>query len=178
LETVGLDGLGLSPQAHPSGRKFIGSATCGDCHSKAYDVWKNTPHAHATQTLVDLTPARHFDPECLSCHATGWNPQKYFPFDSGYLDLKASAHLRANGCENCHGPGEQHALAELGEIEVTEDQQKSLREQMQIRLIDGELEGTKVGAVVAKCVECHDPDNSPDFEFTEYWDEVKHYGKD
>ncbi len=33
-----------------------------------------------------------------------------------------------------------------------------------------------------KCLECHDIDNSPDFHndgaFEEYWEKVKHYGKD
>jgi hypothetical protein len=31
------------------------------------------------------------------------------------------------------------------------------------------------------CVECHDPDNSPKFtpeRFKEFWDRVKHPGKD
>jgi len=33
-----------------------------------------------------------------------------------------------------------------------------------------------------KCLECHDQDNSPEFQkenaFEQYWEKVKHYGKD
>jgi hypothetical protein len=28
------------------------------------------------------------------------------------------------------------------------------------------------------CVKCHDIDNSPDFDFESYWEQVKHYGLD
>ena len=49
--------------------------------TKAYEVWSKTPHAHATDSLVKPPNsrgniARHFDPECLSCHVTGWDPQQ------------------------------------------------------------------------------------------------------
>ena len=76
LETLGLDGLGLKPAAHPTARQFAGSEACADCHTSATEVFLKTPHHHATQTLVDLVPPRHFDPECLSCHVTGWEPQR------------------------------------------------------------------------------------------------------
>ena len=59
---------------------FVGSKTCGDCHTKAYAIWLKTPHAKALDTLEKLKPARQFDPECLSCHVTGWEPQKFYPF--------------------------------------------------------------------------------------------------
>ncbi len=116
LESLGLEGLGLRPIAHPSGEKFVGTAVCGECHTTAFGIWENTPHAKATQDLVkpgersDIS--RHFDPECLSCHVTGWNPQNYYPYESGYLSLETSSHLHGNGCENCHGPGSGHVAAE------------------------------------------------------------------
>ncbi len=62
LEQLGLQGLGLKPVPHPSGRKFVGSKTCEGCHTEAAAVFEKTPHAHATETLVKLTPPRHFDP--------------------------------------------------------------------------------------------------------------------
>ena len=64
LETLGLVGLGLNAIEHPSGRRFAGSEVCADCHGTASQVHKNTPHAHATETLVNLDPARQHDPEC------------------------------------------------------------------------------------------------------------------
>jgi len=161
----------LRKKAPPGGRKFVGTSTCADCHTQAYEVWKHTPHAHATQTLLDLTPPRHFDAECLSCHVTGWDPQGYVPFESGYASLEETPHLRTNGCENCHGPGEKHVAAEMGEIEADDAMLETLRAQMRLPYAGAE----------AKCVECHDHDNSPDFHkpgaFEEYWSKVEHKGK-
>jgi hypothetical protein len=179
LKQLGLDGLGLREQPHPTGRKFVGSQTCGDCHTRAYEKWASTPHGHATDSLV--TPpnnrgdvARHFDPECLSCHVTGWEPQKYYPFESGYLSLEKTPHLKHNGCENCHGPGSQHVAAETGEEEVSEEEQLRRRDAMRL-LIAG-------GAAERKCLECHDLDNSPDFHvegaFPKYWRQIAHPWKD
>ena len=38
-------------------RATVGSAVCADCHTEATEVFENTPHAHATETLVqDLLP--------------------------------------------------------------------------------------------------------------------------
>ena len=49
-----------------------------------------------------------------------------------------------------------------------------------MRLEIVENEGNKYGqvfdgtVVAKKCMECHDLDNSPDFDFQEYWKEVAH----
>ncbi len=143
LETLGLEGLGLKPTAHPTGREFAGSAACADCHIAATEVYLKTPHAHATQTLVDLVPPRHFDPECLSCHATGWEPQKYFPYISGYTSLKETPQMVGNGCENCHGPAARHVAAENGEIDVDEAELESLRAALRLKIVPNE--GNKEG---------------------------------
>jgi hypothetical protein len=78
----------------------------------------------------------------------------------------------ANGCENCHGPGKNHADAESGDIESTKAMLIKLREEMQLPLEKAR----------DKCLECHDQDNSPEFQkenaFEQYWEKVKHYGKD
>jgi uncharacterized protein YkwD len=175
LKEVGFKGLGLTPALHPTGRTFVGSETCGECHTQAYDVWKDTPHFHATDSIVAANNdrggiERHYDPECVSCHVTGWNPQQFSPFQTGYADLEASKHLLGSGCENCHGPGSAHVEAESGSASTEE--QKELRQEMILPLAKAE----------AKCMECHDFDNSPDFHapgaFDKYWEKVKHYGKD
>ncbi|MBX3420569.1 MAG: hypothetical protein KF752_03330 [Pirellulaceae bacterium] len=177
LKEAGLSGLGLSPAAHPSGRQFVGSQACGECHTTAFDIWKNSPHVHATDSIVAANNdrggiARHFDPECISCHVTGWNPQKFFPYESGYVSLERSEHLLGSGCENCHGPGSAHVAAENGDIEASAELLQQLREEMILPLDRAE----------AKCMECHDLDNSPAFHesgaFEEFWEQVKHYGKD
>ncbi len=108
LEQTGLAGLGLRPLSHPSAREFAGTSKCGECHTKAMEVWEKSPHAHATDSIVNPpgrgNVPRHFDPECISCHVTGWNPQGFYPYASGYLSLEKTPHLTGSGCENCHGP--------------------------------------------------------------------------
>jgi hypothetical protein len=182
LQQLGLSGLGLKPAPHPTGRKFAGSKACADCHTLATDTFENTPHFHATETLVKLNPPRQFDPECLSCHATGWEPQKYFPFETGFLGLKETPDLVANGCENCHGPGAEHVAAESGEMEATDEQIEQLRAALRLKIVpnEGNKKGQvyKEGGVVDMCMKCHDLDNSPDFDFQVYWPEVEHKGKD
>jgi len=176
LRQIGLEGLGLRPIGHPTGRTFVGSNACADCHTTAFGIWEETPHAHATDSLVNpgerVEVKRHFDPECMSCHVTGWNAQEYYPYESGYASLEGTPLMVGNGCENCHGPGSDHVAAESGDLEVDEAQKTALREQMRLTL----------AAAKDRCVECHDLDNSPDFHkegaFEKYWDQVKHYGKD
>jgi hypothetical protein len=180
LETLGWEGLGVKPNLHPSGRKFAGSKICGDCHLSATDVYEKTPHFHATDTIVKLQPPRHFDPECISCHATGWEPQKYFPFDSGYLSLEKTPTMTGNGCENCHGPAARHVAAEQGELSLSKDEIEKLRAALRLAIVpnEGNKEGQVYGKVVDMCMQCHDLDNSPDFDFQKFWPDVKHEGKD
>ncbi|MCP4886371.1 MAG: hypothetical protein GY904_07135 [Planctomycetaceae bacterium] len=179
LRDVGLQGLGLLPPIpNSSGQKYVGSAKCGECHTTAYDIWQGTPHFNATTDLVKPPKersdiARHFDPECLSCHVTGWNPQDYYPYESGYLSLSSHKHLTGSGCENCHGPGSDHSAAEAEDSTVSDEVKKQLRAAMVLKLENAR----------DHCMKCHDLDNSPDFHETDafedvYWPEVEHYGTD
>ena len=179
LKGTGFSALGITGVKHPRDG-YVGSEACADCHSSATEVFLETPHSHATKTLVDLDPPRHFDPECLSCHATGWNPQKYFPYESGFHSLDETPHLTANGCENCHGPGASHVAAESGDEEVEEVELERRRAAMRLSIVEneGNKDDQVLGAVVKNCLECHDVDNSPDFDFQEYWPHVEHYGLD
>src|SRR5262245_58528146 len=179
LTTLGLEGLGLKPRPHPSGHKFVGSDKCSECHTKAFAKWSATPHAHATDSLVKPPNSRgdiprHFDPECLSCHVTGWEPQQFAPLTSGYLSLEQTPLLLHNGCENCHGPGSAHVAAEAGDGKLSDAEVAKLRDAMRVPLAGSVAE--------RKCLECHDDDNSPDFHkpaaFEKYWKDVEHRGKD
>ena len=151
-------------------RRFVGSAKCGECHTQALAKWKQTPHSHAFESLItgragqeDHWVPRSFDAECLSCHVTGWEPQKVLPFKSGFVDKNTSSHLLGNGCENCHGPGDRHvALVESGDVE------QSL----------SEVRVTLKQARRKTCIACHDLDNSPKFDFDTYWPQVAHPGRD
>ena len=175
LKAVAFEGLGKRPMSHPTTREFVGSEKCAECHTTAFKIWKNTPHAHATDSIVEppeRSIARHFDPECVSCHVTGWNPSKFAPYRTGFESLETTPHMLGSGCENCHGPGSKHVAAELGEFVADAELLKKLREEMKLPLEQAS----------DKCMQCHDIDNSPDFHkpdaFKEYWEKVKHYGKD
>lgn len=178
LREVGFEGLGIRPQPHPSGREYIGSAACADCHDHAWRVWQDgvdghaPKHSHAYATLQNppnrAAIPRNFDPECLSCHVVGWNPQQHVPYRSGYVSLDETPDLIHVGCEDCHGPGKQHADAENGVVELERDEMKRLRREMALKLEKAEQ----------RCLECHDLDNSPGFQeegaFEKYWAKVKH----
>jgi hypothetical protein len=179
LKNLGLEELSIKPRPHPTGREYVGSETCGQCHTVAMEKWTSSKHAHATDSLV--TPPnsrgsieRHFDPECLSCHVTGWEPQQFYPYASGYLSLEKTPALKHSGCENCHGPGSAHVAAENGEGNPTKETIAKLRDAMRLPLAGGAAE--------KKCLECHDLDNSPDFHkdgaFEKYWKQIEHIGKD
>ena len=93
--------LANSEIAHPSGASFVGSETCGECHTTAFDIWKDSGHAHAFESLNPDNKrtgferlngvARMFDPECLSCHVTGWESHEYLRFRSGFLNTELAS---------------------------------------------------------------------------------------
>jgi hypothetical protein len=170
LESLGFAGLGLVPIRHPSGRRFAGSAACADCHQEAYDIWKETPHATALGTLEEQVPRRDADPECLSCHVVGWAPQRFEPFEGGFTGMATTPHLAHQGCENCHGPAAAHAAVERGDVRVSATERDKLRSDLALSLATPESKEK----VVANCLECHDLDNSPKFDFDEYWPAVEH----
>ncbi|WP_010586927.1 multiheme c-type cytochrome [Schlesneria paludicola] len=168
--------------SHPSGQTYVGAEKCAGCHSKAFEHWKETGHARAFTTLkegpwhenraeekIGWIP-RQFDPECLSCHVTGWNPQEMLRYGSGYVKEQVSPHLLGQQCENCHGPASLHVSREEAGAAMDE-------------LLEGRrmVKRTLAEAKKTMCIECHDPDNSPKFtpdRFDAFWDEVKHPWKD
>ena len=166
LKELGLEGLGIREVPHPQKELlggFVGSEKCESCHEASYKVWKKSGHAKAWSTLVKQDPPRNFDPECISCHVVGWDPQHYFPYQSGFSSEETTPHLINTGCESCHGPGEKHVEAEMGaDFELQAKLQKA-------------IVVTKEESEKRQCYTCHDLDNSPDFEFETYWPKVEHY---
>ena len=67
---------------------------------------------------------------------------------SGFTRLQAPISLRQVGCESCHGPGSGHVAA------PTEQALRPVTE--------------------STCVQCHDAENSPHFEFISYWQKIQH----
>ncbi|QDU11637.1 multiheme c-type cytochrome [Gimesia aquarii] len=159
------------PIDHPRGATYVGAETCGECHTKAYEKWLTTAHAHAYESLItgredqkgQNVISRIYDPECLSCHVTGWHPQDVIRYKSGFVNKKESPHLLGQQCENCHGPGSGHI--ELVDMDKLEEAKKVMRV-------------TLDEAKKKTCYQCHDLDNSPNFEFDSYWEKVKHPWRD
>ncbi|HEY2838187.1 MAG TPA: multiheme c-type cytochrome [Pirellulales bacterium] len=173
LEQLGFENLGIRPKIHPRAKgpgdatgQFVGSTKCGECHKIAFDIWSKSKHAHATESLVKANPPRIHDPECLSCHTTGWNAQEFYPYQSGYVSLAETPQLQGNGCENCHGPGGAHVAAETGRDLALRDKQRQT-----LRLTQATVE-------LNVCVKCHDDDNDPHFNgnFAKYWQKIEHKG--
>ncbi|MDE0636942.1 MAG: multiheme c-type cytochrome [Candidatus Poribacteria bacterium] len=81
--------------------EYISAKTCKSCHEQEYLQWSTTRHAFAYQTL--LKKERYFDPNCVSCHTTGYG------YDTGYQIGDQDSTLQGVQCETCHGPGKQHA---------------------------------------------------------------------
>lgn len=170
LKTIGWKNLGLNAtQSYPQpvgGGKFVGTEKCKSCHEESYRVWKKSPHSQAFDTLAKLDPPRIYDPECISCHVVGWEPQRFYPYKSGYESPEKTPYLKEVGCEDCHGPCELHCKAEEG------SDQKKMDLYRKAAVI------TKAESEKSQCATCHDGDNSPDFNFKKYWPYVEHYEKD
>ncbi len=167
LRLLGPKGLGAKSFVNPkteSMGKFIGSKECQSCHEPSYEIWKDSGHARAWKTLTDISkPARNYDPECVACHAVGWNPVEKYAYLDGYdiAEGNKTKHLTNVGCESCHGPGEKHKAAEMGNDKTN---QAELRLAVRLPLENAQK----------NCVQCHDGDNSPAFQFDTYWEKIKH----
>ena len=165
LKELWLDGLGIRPvpQTDQTRGANVGPKKCQTCHEYQYDVWKKSKHAHAFKSLEDAKPARDFDPECVCCHVVGWHRHLYFPYQKGYIKPGEDDHLKNVSCEACHGPGEAHIAAESSS---NVENQKAQREKMHIDL---------KYAKEKMCGDCHDLDNSPNFDPDKYWELIKHH---
>ena len=128
-------------------RSYVGGEICLHCHREAADVWRGTSHAQALHSLERDGQADSLD--CLTCHSTG------LLLPGGYDPLEPDAVLGAVGCESCHGPGSHHVQSRNNPVGSPEG---SLIERFPV---DG-------------CVRCHDPYNSPGFDFAEYWEKIRH----
>jgi hypothetical protein len=124
--------------------RYIGPASCEECHKSAYKIWSESKHANAFKALEEKND--HYNPKCLQCHTVG-----YMASD-GYVSQELTPELRAVSCEACHGRGDHHVKLE-SDKQVTIDKLKMEK---------------KV------CVTCHDKENSPDFNEEQYWEKITH----
>jgi hypothetical protein len=87
---------------------FIGAEACAECHSEEHALWKQTKHADATLTLVSRN--KHYHPDCVSCHDTGYG------YPTGFKIADQTPTLSNVQCEACHGPGRLHREAKSAEF--------------------------------------------------------------
>jgi hypothetical protein len=135
---------------------FVGTERCMKCHDYAYDIWKQSGHAHAYSSLIDADKKnppvnRQYDGECVVCHTVG------FVYDSGFRNEKDTPKLINVGCESCHGPGSQHAKH---------------HDNVQLRAEMNPLKGN-ARRIEDSCIKCHDPENDVHWNFDK-WKKIVH----
>ncbi|MCU0782988.1 MAG: hypothetical protein MUF81_02870 [Verrucomicrobia bacterium] len=122
---------------------YVGINTCALCHSggllaqNIYQPWSHTLHAEAFKDAIDGMSTDHFSQSCIKCHVVGFDANTNSA-NGGFDDVAAQTgwmfpSVLTNGnwaampaalknvanvqCENCHGPGSEHAFA-LGKTNV------------------------------------------------------------
>lgn len=95
-------------------KPFVTVNKCRECHPAEFTAWSKTKHAHAWDALTK--DSRSTNPECVSCHTTG------FKLQGGFTSLNETPDLTQVQCEMCHGPGIIHsrrANKDYGAVSMT-----------------------------------------------------------
>ncbi len=95
----------------PKKRVYKGKAHCISCHPSQGEVYSQTRHASAYESLKAVN--KEFDPECITCHVAGFK-------QGGFLSAEITPHLKGVSCENCHGPFQPHNEGWKNRKKVTE----------------------------------------------------------
>jgi hypothetical protein len=159
----------VRPKQHPiqvdyPKARYVGSERCENCHKHAYDIWKDTGHAHAYQTLVKATrpKSRQYDPECVICHTVG------FGYETGFKDAENSKKLLNVGCESCHGPGSAHAN------DPDDEKLRALMNPWKAKPNESKEARTgRMNQIDWFCQKCHDRENDYHWTF-EKWQQIIH----
>lgn len=139
---------------------YTGRDACVSCHAEIGEQLESSEHYLAYNTLVDKHQEN--SAACVPCHIVG---NKAFPdaeWSGGWNAIENPVEMQGVHCENCHGPGEYHIALMTGKMTVEEAEGEGRDE-------FGLQEPGK-----NRCLECHDPLNSPHFEFKSYWEKIEH----
>ncbi len=90
---------------------YLGVGACVSCHPNNHQGWTGTLHATAFDTLV--ASGDEDNELCFPCHTVGYG------LASGFVNMETSPHLADVQCENCHGPGSNHAADPTGVLPPT-----------------------------------------------------------
>lgn len=102
-DRIVVEGMRQAPVYLPvlgSNFAVLASDDCKDCHISEYNAWKRDDHSVAFKTIVDERKTK--DPECLSCHTSG------FGREDGYISFTSTAHLINVNCTECHNTSREH----------------------------------------------------------------------
>jgi hypothetical protein len=75
--------------------------SCAKCHGTTHNTVMNTGHAQAFAALQRIH--QDTNPSCLPCHTVGYG------LPTGFTNAVLTPQLEGVQCENCHGPGANHA---------------------------------------------------------------------
>jgi len=98
--TIPNDGLVAFLRVNATAPYYVGAPVCMGCHPSTHDLWSDTRHAHAFETLKNI--GRHKTGSCLTCHTVGYG------LPNGFVNEETTPWLKGVQCENCHGPGGNH----------------------------------------------------------------------
>ena len=130
-------GAAKSRVAEEQAVRYVSAGSCTGCHDDYVAAWAATPsHPQAWQALLSRNATTN--PECVSCHSTGWGE----PGGNASADDVAMRTWKAVQCEECHGPMSAHR--------------------------DDPRRNHGQAVVEATCVGCHDEANSPQFDYESY----------
>lgn len=155
-------------------RVYAGAFRCARCHREIYDDWRQQPHGHAMQPLIDLGEA--FNSECYPCHTTAYREANGFY----HVAQPTSRQMQDVQCEVCHGPSLKHAdtytkISAGAERWMKEDAYQKLLEEAETSMPTSEVD-------VNLCLTCHTvepqvcrgPDYTGAFDFEAMMDLAGH----
>ncbi len=162
-------GIGIAQEKEVKKHGFIGAEACGMCHKsdkqgKQLDIWKNSRHSKAYETLKTekaneiasklgyKTPAVN-TPECLKCHASGYD------VDASLIGKKFKVEDGVQ-CETCHGAGSDYK-----DMKVMKSREESVKNGL---IVHTEKEKF--------CTGCHNTESPTfvNFNYEEQWAKIQH----
>lgn len=168
LEVLENEEAGRRMQAETVHPVYVGYESCRACHGETVAQHLNTAHATALPSLVDV--GQQSSAACLPCHVQGHGNLPGVCWSGGWNIIDNQDSMRGVHCESCHGPSEYHISAMSAQIsgrdfpeEIAEELSRDGRNKFGLLSVSSET-----------CLVCHDAENSPNFNYTTYWQQIRH----
>jgi hypothetical protein len=133
---IAVMGISIDSFSSEEMAKYVGTDTCKMCHWKQYRSWAQTKMAKTFQD--SLNAEQREDPECISCHVTGYKKA------GGFENYKTTPQMAGVQCEGCHG---------AGSLYYTDQIMRNKYASLQLGMLE---QGAKV------CINCHN-EKSPTY---------------